>query len=338
MDRLIVEITWGTLWKVLALLALVAGIFFARDILIAAVLAIVIATSLDPAVSWLERRRIPRILGTLAVYIVGIFLISLILYVILPLFLTELNDILANSNDILGNLIESMGIQSTVLQTIAVSLNEFTNNLLGGQTTLASVLAQLLGGVLITIIVFVISFYLTIGRDGVERFMQAVLPQRFHSGALSVFERVRVKISHWFAGQLFLSLVIGIATFIGLVLLDVQYAFILAITAALFELVPYVGPIFAGSAAVLTAMGQSTTLGLYTLGVFVAIQQLESHLLIPAVNKYTTNLNPVIVILSLLIGGKLLGIVGVLLAVPLAVLFQEILKHRAHVRGESIGV
>ena len=338
MDRLKLDITWGSLWKVFAMIAFVAVLLISKDVLVAALLAIVIASALEPAVDWLERRRLPRILGTLAVYIIGIFIIALVLYIILPIFLTELNGILANGNDIFGNLIESMGIKSTVLQTIAASLNEFTNELLGGRTTLVSLLSQILGGLLLTIIVFVVSFYLTIGRDGVERFIQAVLPIRYHVGVLSVYGHVQEKISHWFAGQLFLSLVMGIATFIGLSVLGVNYAFILAITTALFELVPYVGPIFAGSLAVLTAMSQSTTTGFYVLALFIAIQQLESHLIVPAVNKYTTNLNPVIVILSLLIGGKVLGIVGVLLAVPLAVLFQEMLRHRATSRAAEATV
>jgi len=330
MERLQISVSWGSLWKILAMVTLVAVLYISKDVFVAALLAIVISAALDPFVSWLEKRRIPRILGTLGVYIIVIFIIALVLYVVLPILLTELNGILENSSDIFGGLIESVGIKSTVLQTLAESLNTFTDNLLGGKTTLITLLSQLLGGLLLAAIVFVVSFYLTIGRDGVERFMQAVLPYRFHHGVLMVYGRIREKISHWFAGQIFLSLVVGTAVFIGLEILGVRYSFILGITAALFELVPYVGPIFAGSLAVITSMTQSTTLGFYTLGLFIVIQQLESHLLIPVVNKYTTNLNPVIVILSLLVGGKTLGIVGVVLAVPLAVLFQEMLKHWAH--------
>jgi predicted PurR-regulated permease PerM len=330
MERLQISVSWGSLWKILAMVTFVAVLYISRDVFVAALLAIVIAAALDPFVTWLEKRRIPRILGTLGVYIISLFIVALVLYVVLPILLTELNGILENGTDIFGNMIETMGIKSTVLQTAVSALNDFTNNLLGGKTTLVSLLSQLLGGLLLTAIVFVVSFYLTIGRDGVERFMQAVLPYRFHHGVLLVYGRIREKISHWFAGQLFLSVIVGVAVFIGLQLLGIRYSFILAITAALFELVPYVGPIFAGSLAVITAMTQSTTLGVYTLGLFIVIQQFESYLFIPVVNKYTTNLNPVIVILSLLVGGKTLGIVGVLLAVPLAVLFQEMLKHWAH--------
>lgn len=323
------------------MLSLVAVLFIARDVFVAVILAIVIAAALDPFVTWLEKRRIPRLLGTLAVYIMTLFIIALILYIVVPIFLTELNIILENSQDVFGGLIESFGIESTILQTIIGAINEFTNGLLGGETTLVSFLSQLLGGLLLAVIVFVISFYLTIGRDGLERFMQAILPSEYHEKTLMVYERIRVKISHWFAGQIFLSLFIGVTVYVGLAILGVPYAFVLAVAAAAFELVPYVGPIFAGSLAVLTALGHSNTLGLYTFILFIVIQQIESHLVIPAVNKYTTNLNPVIVIVSLLIGGKVLGIVGVIIAVPLAVLFQETIKHIGHSseeRNKELGI
>jgi predicted PurR-regulated permease PerM len=333
-EKFEISISWQSLWKVLAIAALVSVVYIARDILVAVILAIVIASALEPAVSWLEKRRIPRLIGTLAVYIIVLFVIALLLYIVVPVFLTQINAILENSQDIFGNVIESLGIQSTVLQTIISAINEFTNNLLGGQTSIASLLSQVLGGLLIALIIFGISFYLTIGRDGVERFLRAILPIESHGKTLRIYGRLRVKISHWFAGQVFLSVLIGVMVYLAMMLLGVKYAFLLAITAALFELVPFVGPIFAGGLAVLTALSQSTSLGIYTLIAFTAIQQLESNLIIPAVNKYTTNLNPVVVIVALLIGGKLLGVPGIIIAVPMAVLVQEIIKHAGHPDAE----
>jgi predicted PurR-regulated permease PerM len=137
---------------------------------------------------------------------------------------------------------------------------------------------------------------------------------------------VRRKISLWFRGQLLLSLIIGLAVFIGLWILGVKYSLVLGIAAGLFELIPYVGPIFSGSMAVLFALTESVTLGMYALILFIVIQQIESHLLIPTVMGRTTNLNPVIVLVSLLMGGKIFGLIGVILAVPLAVLVQEMLR------------
>lgn len=322
-----ISLSWSALWKVLLMAAFVAILYVSKDVLLGALLAIIISASLDPFVTYLERKRIPRIIGTLAIYILAIFLIALIIYIAVPVFLVQLNAFLNSSQDVVGSLAASSGINTSIFDTIVGAINQFTANLLGGKTTLVSVLAQLLGGVVLMVIVFVISFYLTIARDGVERFLTTILPHAYQNQVLTVYERVRHKISFWFTGQLFLSAVVGLAVFIGLQLLGVKYAFILAITAAILEIVPYVGPIFGGSLAVLTALSTSTSLGFYTLILFIVIQQLESHMLVPIVNKFTTNLNPVVVILALLIGAEAFGIIGVILSVPMAVLFQEILKN-----------
>jgi predicted PurR-regulated permease PerM len=337
MDKVNLQISWGSLWKVVAMVLLLSVAYISRDVLLAVVLAFVIAASVDPFVTWLERRRIPRLIGTLTVYLISLFGVALFLYIVVPVMLTEVSSILESSQDVFGNLVESLGIESTALQTIAAALNEFTNGLLGGQTNLVGFLSQIFGGLLLAVIVSVISFYLTIGRDGVERFLRAVVPVTSQSMVIMVYERIRVKISHWFAGQLFLSLLMTIVTYAGLAILGVKYAFVLAITAGLFELVPYVGPIFAGALTVLVAFTQSTTLGLYSLGLFVILQQLESHVFVPMVNRYTLNLNPVVVIVALLIGGTVLGIVGAIIAIPVAVFFQEIIKHLGHQKEQGTG-
>lgn len=315
------------------MVAIVAIGYIARDVFVAVVLALVISAALDPFVDWLERRRIPRLIGTLAVYIMVLFVIALILYIVMPIFLTQINSILENSQDVFGNLIESFGIQSTALQTIISAINTYSNSLLGGQTTLVSFISEVLGGLLLALIVFGISFYLTIDRDGVGRLLKAMLPVTEHARTMTVYDRIRKKISQWFMGQVFLSLFIGTVTFIGLTILHVPYAFVLSVAAASFELVPYVGPIFAGGLAVLTALSVSSSLALYTFILFVVIQQIEGHVIIPLVNKYTTNLNPVIVITALLIGGKVLGVAGVIIAVPIAVLFQELIRHWSEIKA-----
>lgn len=310
------------------MVTLVAILFVARDILVAVALALVISTALNPFVTWLEKKRIPRLLGTLLIYILAILAIALVIYIIVPIFLVQLNQLLDNSGDIVGSFFNSIGngSSSELLTGINTYLDKITANLLGGKITLLTIASQFLGGFLLAIIVFVISFYLTTGRNGVEKFLIAVLPYSVQARVMEIYERVRRKISRWFVGQLFLSFVVGIAVFIGLTLLGVKYSLILGITAGVFELIPYVGPIFSGSLAVLFAITSSFSLGIYTLLLFIFIQQLESHILIPQVIGMTTNLSPVIVLISLLFGGKVLGIVGIFLAVPFAVLFQEILK------------
>ncbi len=119
----------------------------------------------------------------------------------------------------------------------------------------------------------------------------------------------------------------GLMVFLGLWLLGVKYSLTLGILAGLLELVPFVGPIFAGSVAVLVALGESVTLGIYVLILFIVLQQIEGQILIPLVTRYTTSLNPAVVLISLLVGGETLGFVGLVLAVPVAVFMQEIVEN-----------
>lgn len=309
------------------MVGLVATLFVTREILVAVFLAIIISSALDPWVSSLERRNVPRILGTLAIYIVAILIIAVIIYLLVPVALVELNSILSNSGGFLGSIVQTFGEEGAkVFNSLIQSLNEVTAGFLGGKITILTIFSRFLGGLFFAAIVFVISFYLTVGRDGVEKFLITVLPYQHHEQVLTIYERVRRKISLWFRGQLLLSLIVGLAVFIGLWILGVKYSLVLGIAAGLFELIPYVGPIFSGSMAVLFALTESVTLGMYALILFIVIQQLESHLLIPTVMGRTTNLNPVIVLVSLLMGGKIFGLIGVILAVPLAVLAQEMLR------------
>ena len=172
----------------------------------------------------------------------------------------------------------------------------------------------------------ILAFYLTVGQDGVERFLVAVLPAAYEDTAIDLYLKTRNKIGHWLKGQVLLSLVVGFIVFLGLSLLGVKYALLLGILAGLFEIVPFVGPIFSGGIAVLVAMSGSLALAGYTLILFVVIQQLENGVLVPLVMNYTTKINPTVLLIALLIGSKAFGFTGLILAVPAAVFFQEVVN------------
>jgi len=123
-----------------------------------------------------------------------------------------------------------------------------------------------------------------------------------------------------------LSAIMGFIVWGGLTILGVRYAFLIAILAALFELVPFVGPILSGAVAVVSALLTSTTLALYTLIFFLIAQQLESHVLVPLLSRRSVGLHPVIVIIALLIGAEVGGVLGIIIAVPVAAIVQEVVQ------------
>ncbi len=209
---------------------------------------------------------------------------------------------------------------------------------MSGEITIFDLTSRFLGGLISAVTIFALSFYLTVGRDGVEKFLLAILPAAYEERALRLYTRVGRKIGRWLTGQLFISLVVGLATFLGLWLLGVRYSFFLGLLAAVAEIIPYVGPIFTGSVALIVGFSDSFSLGIYAFLLFAVIQQLEGHVLLPYVMRYTTALNPAVILTSLLIGGKVFGVVGLVLAVPIAVFCQELLEEWAEEKQSRRGL
>lgn len=319
------QISWGSFWRAFFVIAIAAVFFVARDVLIALFLALVISAAFDPIVTVLERRRVPRILGTLLIYLVGIFLLGLLFYAIIPLAISELSVFLASIDDLSGAVFEFIDT-TTVIQTINESLTKLADVLLSGGTSIVDVSTKFLGSLTLAASVFVLSFYLTVGKDGVERFLIAILPAAYEGKVIDLYSRIKAKMGRWLAGQIFLSFLIGFAVFLGLWILGVKYSLLLGIIAGVFELVPFVGPIFSGALGVLVGLTTSLSLGVYTLILFIIIQQLENQVLAPTVTSWTTSLNPVVIIISLMIGATVFGFVGLILAVPAAVFIQEIIE------------
>ena len=175
-------------------------------------------------------------------------------------------------------------------------------------------------------------------ENGPERLLRRVLPQIYEKAALEVFRRFKNKVRHWLLAQLGLSLVIGIIVSIGLWLLGVEYALTLGLLAAVFELVPVIGPIIAGSVALLISLSESFSLALYVLIFFFLVQQLENNILVPLVYRKLARVHPIMVLVALLAGGQAAGIFGMLLAVPIAILVQEIFSYIAERKARETGL
>jgi len=148
--------------------------------------------------------------------------------------------------------------------------------------------------------------------------------QRLRVGEAS--NKISLKISAWLSGQLILAGSIGSTAAVGLYLLGVPYFYVLALVAAIGEVVPIVGPILSAIPAILVGLSVSPRTGLFVAIFWIVQQQIENHLLVPKVMERQVGVSPVVVIVALLVGGSVLGIVGAILAVPTAAILQVILE------------
>ena len=186
--------------------------------------------------------------------------------------------------------------------------------------------SSLFGGAIMFILLIVISFYLSVQEHGIEKFLRIITPLEHETYILDLWKRAQRKIGRWLQGQFLLGVLVGVMVFLMLMILNVPHASILALLAAVFEIIPIFGPIMAAIPAIAIASLQSTTLGLLVLGLFVIVQQIENHLIYPLVVRKTIGVPPLLVVLAVVVGAKLGGFFGILLSVPIAAVLVEFLN------------
>ncbi|MEK7478666.1 MAG: AI-2E family transporter, partial [Patescibacteria group bacterium] len=169
------EISWSSIWRVVFVFLIAYFFYLAKDIVLAVLLSIVISSALDPLISWFEKRRIPRVLSALAIFILLILLIAILLYIILPVALTEINVFIESMTKadipVLG--LEKL---AEISGAFTESIGRLASVLFSGGASLFDTLAKFLGGITLFIMSFVLSYYLAVDRDGVEKLLRAVLP------------------------------------------------------------------------------------------------------------------------------------------------------------------
>jgi predicted PurR-regulated permease PerM len=317
------EITWTTLWRIFMMLVLVAALFLAKEALVILFLSIIVSSALDAPVDYLERKKIPRIIGTFLIFIAVLAVLAFLLYALIPVMVFELQNLLSSIGKYQIPVFGSLHIPQ--LSEIDKYLDNLVSALLSGGASFFGVIASIFGGLAFSVATLVLSFYLTIDRNGVERFLRTILPMMHENYVIDIYLRARHRLGKWLQGQIVLMFIVGLAASLGLWLLGVKYSLILGVLAGVLEIVPVVGPIFAGVIAFLAAISESWVLGLYAAILFLAIQQLENHLLVPLVMKKAVGINPVVVVIALLAGSQIAGLIGAILAVPTAVVIQEII-------------
>ena len=304
------DISWSALWKILAFAVFVAILYAGRQILLGLFLAIIISSGLEGIVDVLESRmKMPRSVGVILIFLAALIAFILFVYTFIPFVLVELNTVFG------GFVKLSMG-----------SWGALSGQFLSGQSSPFSIFSNFIGSFGLALAVIVCSFYLSLGHDGVERFIKVVTPPDYEETTMRIYERSKQLIGSWFRMQLLLSVVMGFIVWGGLAILGVRYALLIAVVAACFELVPFLGPIMSGAVAIVSALLTSTTLAVYTLIFFLIAQQFESHVLVPILSKRAVGLHPVIVIVALLIGAEIGGVLGIIIAVPTAAVFQEVIQ------------
>ncbi len=325
------QISTGTILRVVAVLLALWFLWFIRDILLFLLVAVIVASAMEPLVARLQRLRIPRPLSVLAVYAIVIALLSAIGSAIIPALVAELQELASVLPSLYQQFTRLLGSAGIVLGTPG-AIAELQTGLLNLGELLSTSASEffattrsLFGNLLAVFLVFVVSFYLVVNRNALVSFIRSVTPLDYQGYVIGLVERAQRKISRWAGAQLMLGLIVGVLVYVGLWALGIPYALALALLAGLLELIPVLGPIIAAIPAVLVGFTQSVLIGFLVLILYIVIQQVENHALVPLVMRKAVGLNPLITILAVLIGAKLAGFLGIILAVPVATIIAVFL-------------
>ena len=309
--------------------------FLVREALLLIYIAALVAVGLSPVVTRLERRRIrgnkplPRWVAILEVYLLlAVVIVILAVLVVPPLieqaraFWTAIPDLLDRAQTWLverGILRQKLSIGEAVQQATGSGGSDAVSAVVGA-------ISGFVGGVFGFLTILILAFYLLLDSRKLFRSFIALFPKAERDRVEDASRRISSKVSAWLAGQLFLAAVIGSTAAVGLGLLGVPYFYVLAMIAALGEMIPVVGPILAAIPAVAVALTVSPATALFVGIFFLVQQQIENHVLVPKIMERQVGVSAGMVIMALLIGGSLLGIVGAILAVPTAAILQVVFQ------------
>lgn len=344
-----ITITAGTIIKTIFILLMLYFAFIIKDLLLVILASVVIASSVEPGTRWFIKRGIPRVVAVLLIYVSVILLMAAILYFFLPPLIGDVSQFI----NTLPEYIESLALGAeqfystpTINNFLLDLKNSFSGNdifsavgggLSGATFGFLTTASAIFGGVLSFVLIIVLSFYLAVQEDGVANFLRIIVPIQHEKYILDLWRRSQRKIGLWMQGQLVLGVIIGVLTYLGLSILGIENALLLAVIAAVFELIPVFGPILAAVPATMFGFIEGgLSLGLLVIGLYLIIQQFESQLIHPLVVKKIIGIPALIAIIALIVGAQIAGFLGILLSVPLAAVLMEYLNDVEKKKAEQM--
>ncbi len=315
------------IWSILKIVLIVLGLwilYFLRDVILIVLIAGLLAAIINPIVNFFEKKKIPRLLGAAFVYLGVLAILILIALAIIPavaeqgqLFVDQIPNLLKT----IFNKVEP-GLQANSGKEFSDLLTNWFERSSFNTGSFLSVVGGVAGQVVSFFMVFILAFYMSVRKKCLTSFVESITPQKYKEFLKNFMESVQSEIGAWARGLLLLCLFVGSLAYLGLLVLGVKFSLTLAMIAGLTEVIPYLGPWIGAIPAILIAFTQSPTLGLLTMLLYLIIQQVENAFVSPYVMHRAVGLDPLVIVLALIIGGKIAGPIGMILAVPAATIIS----------------
>ncbi len=313
--KYLVEVTPKTIVFTVFFLLLLKFLWLIKSIIFSLIIAFIISSAFKPIIRFLVNFKMPRLLATIMTYILFIFFSVSLFYFIIPPLIIEFSNLIKNF--------------PLYLNTIFPEKNTFDINLFlqqAGQITTSffNLVKLIFSNIIFLISALFFSFYFSLEENVIRKFIDNFLPEDKSHMIKKIIDKIEQRLNSWFWAEIILMTIVGSLTYFGLTIIGLPYAFSLAALAGLLEAIPNLGPVISAKKSKGDWAAQSPFDFFVVTGLYFLIQQMENNLIVPLVMKKTVNLNPLITLLALLIGGQIAGVAGVLLSVPVALILETI--------------
>ena len=313
-----VEISSKTIvFTVLFLLALNL-LWSIRGIIILFFVCFIFMEILNPSVTWLEKHKIPRPLAIMILYLLILIVLSFALAGIVPILIEQTTGLITTLPRLLKNT-HFLGVSAIDWSSQFKLLENLPENI---TKTAVSVFSN----IFLAFVFFIITFYLLMERKNFDKYSFIFFGKQGRNKAITIISNLEKRLGSWFNAEIVLMTIIGLLSYIGYLILGLSYAVPLAIVAGLLEIVPNIGPTVATALAAIVGLTISPLTAVLAIIWGITVQQLENNLIVPKIMNKTVGLNPLVTILLLLVGAKLAGVPGAVLAIPIYLTIESITK------------
>jgi predicted PurR-regulated permease PerM len=307
---------------------------FLKAVLAPFVIALIISYVLNPIVRLLNERKVPRTAAVLLIYAVFITSVVVVVMNLTPMFvkqLGELNEHMPELTVRAQGLFDGLNENRLVPESVRNGIN---NALLKAEDALSTFISNLVNGIgstintlMVAFIVPFLAFYILKDYQLIEKTVLATVPRTHRKNAIKLVIDIDTALGNYIRGQFLVCLLVGLFAYLGYWLIGMPYALLLASIVAVFNIIPYLGPFFGAAPAIIMASTVSLKMVLFVVLVNFIVQILEGNVISPQVVGRTLHLHPLLIIFALLVGGKLAGIIGLILAVPVFAVLKVIVQH-----------
>ncbi len=322
------DISWNTIFKVILAIFLIYFLYLTKDVWFWVLSGLIISILFNPAINFLQKFKLSRGAATALVYLSVLSVLFSMVYWIIPVFKNEIYQISQGFPQYFNKVapfFSGMGFDAFQ------SADSFFGALRGWSMKISTAnifdsITAIFGGLFLTIAIFSLAVFFSLEEKGIEGAFKLVLPRKYESKVVNVWKRTQVKISGWFAARFLSMLFVGVAVAFLCVALRVSYPIFFGIFAFAADLVPFIGPLICGAVMVLFVLADTWQKAL-AIGIgIIVIHQIEGNIITPVLTKKFMEFPATLVLISLLVGERLWGVAGAILAIPLFGIVYDLVR------------